>query len=254
MFRKQILALFLVINILGLFNSGYSQSEEKKYNQQYNPVTLVKRLSYENFKNIKMLRNAIMNYGGGEAEVQKLVDQYAEATALYFEEKIEESASKFSENEREIFKVAKRLATEYDKECQIFLNNAIKKNITIALKQEVEGKHRDVVMDKYLDNAKAAQKRASSILNDYKYTSDKNSTSAQRLVSSIFYYRLVKKNLFMMYVAYVDPMKLDTDGKKDKEKKEQLVEKMIREDYKGDYKKDLQDNENKLFKSMEKKI
>lgn len=254
MFRKRFLALFLVINIFGLFNAGYSQAQENAYNQQYNPVSLIKRLSYENFKNIKLLRSAIMNYGGGEAEVQKLIDQYAEATALYFEDKVEESASRFSENEREIFKVAKKLATDYSKDSSKFLNKGIKRNVQISIQQEIDGKQRDAVMDKYLDNAKSAHKRANSILDDYKYTNEKNSSSAQRLVSSIFYYRLAKDNLFMMYRAYIDPMKLDPDKKKDQEMKDQLFEKMVKEDYKDDYKKDLQDNKNKVYTSMEKKI
>jgi len=45
MFKKRFLALFLMINILGLLNAGYSQNKEKEYNQQYNPVSLIKRLS-----------------------------------------------------------------------------------------------------------------------------------------------------------------------------------------------------------------
>ena len=254
MFRKRFLALFLVINIFGLFNAGYSQTEETKYNQQYNPVSLIKRLSYENFKNIKLLRSAILNYGGGEAEVQKLIDQYAEATALYFEDKVDESAVKFSENEREIFKIAKQIATEYNKDASKFLNKGIKRNIQISIQTEVDGKQRDAVMDKYLDNAKSAQKRATSILDDYKYTGEKNSSSAQRLVTSIYYYRLAKENLFLMYRAYIEPMKLDPDKKRDKEMKDQLFDKMVKEDYKEDYKKDLQDNKNKVYTSMEKKV
>jgi hypothetical protein len=254
MFRKRFLALLLVINIFGLFSAGYSQTQGNSYNQQYNPVSLIKRLSYENFKNIKLLRSAIMNYGGGEAEVQKLVDQYAEATALYFEDKVEESASKFSENERDIFKTAKKLAADYSKDSSKFLNKGIKRNVQIAIQSEVEGKQRDAVMDKYLDNAKSAHKRANSILDDYKYTNETNSSSAQRLVSSIFYFRLAKENLFLMYRAYIEPMKLDADKKKDREMKDQFFDKMIKEDYKDDYKKDLQDNKNKVYTSMEKKV
>lgn len=192
MLRKRFLVLFIVINIFGAFNAGYSQSEEKKYNQQYNPVSLIKRLSYENFKNIKLLRSAIMNYGGGEAEVQKLIDQYADATALYFEDKIEESAVKFSENEKEIFRIAKKIAGDYSKDSSAFLNKGIKRNVQLSIQQEIDGKQRDAVMDKYLDNAKSANKRASSILDDYKYSNDKNSGSAQRLITSIYYFRLAK--------------------------------------------------------------
>ncbi len=256
MFRKRFLALFLIINFFGIFNAVYSQTEEKKFNQQYNPVSLVKRLSYENFKNIKLLHVAIVNYGGGEAEVQKLVEQYADATALYFEDKVEESASKFSENEREIFKMAKKLATDYSNDSSKFLTKGIKRYIQISIQQDVEGKQQDVnaVMGKYLDNAKAAQKRATSILEDYKYTNEKNSSSAKRLVTSIYYYRLTKENLMLMYRTYIEAMKLDPDKKKDRELKDQMFEKMMKEDFKDDYKKDIQDNKNKVFTSMEKKI
>jgi hypothetical protein len=255
MIRKRFLVMLLVINIFTVFNTGYTQNEEKKYNQQYNTVSLIKRLSYENFKNIKLLRSAIMNYGGGEAEFQKLIDQYAEATALYFEDKVEESAVKFSDNEREILKIAKKIALDYSKNSSQFLNKGIKRNIQISIQLEVEGKERNIVMDKYLDNAKAAIKKASAILEDYKYTTDKTSGSAQRLVTSIYYYRASKQNLFLMYQAHIETLKLDPkDSKKDKEMKDQLFDKMIKEDYKEDYKKDIQDNKNKVYTSMEKKV
>jgi len=197
-----------------------------------------------------------MNYGGGEAEVQKLIEQYADATALYFEDKVEESAAKFSENEREIFKIAKKLATEYSKDSSKFLNKGIKRNIQISIQQDLEGKSRETiaVMEKYLDNAKSAQKKANAILEDYKYINEKNSTSAQRLVTSIYYYRLAKDNLIKMYQAYIEPMKLDPDKKKDREMKDQLFDKMMKEDYKDEYKKDIQDNKNKIYTSMEKKV
>ena len=259
MIRKRFYVIMLVINIFiaYAYTAGYTQSAdtEKKYNTQYNTISLIKRLSYENFKNIKLLRSAIMNYGGGEAEFQKLIDQYAEATALYFEDKTDEAASRFSENEREILKIAKKIAAEYQKDSSQFLNKAIKRNIQIAIQREVDGKERNEVMNKYLDNAKSALKKASSILDDYKYSNEKTSGSAQRLVTSIYYYRAAKQNLFLMYQAHVDTLVLDPkDSKKDKEKKEELMDKMIREDYKSEYKKDIQDNKNQVYTSMEKKI
>jgi ribosomal 50S subunit-associated protein YjgA (DUF615 family) len=107
----------------------------------------VKRLSYENFRNIKLLRSAILNYGGGEAEVQKLIDQYADATALYFQDKTEEAASKFTENEREIFKVAKKIAGDYHKDSSEFLRKGFKRNAREHVR-EVDGKGR-VVLGKY---------------------------------------------------------------------------------------------------------
>ena len=66
--------------------------------------------------------------------------------------------------------------------------------------------------------------------------------------------KIIKQNLFMMYQAHIDGMKLDQDKKKDQEMKDQMFDKLIKEDYKADYKKDIQDNKNKVYVSMEKKI
>jgi hypothetical protein len=97
-------------------------------------------------------------------------------------------------------------------------------------------------------------KKGSAIFEDYKYTGDKTTGSAKRLITSIYYYRMAKQNLFMMYQAHIDGMKLDQDKKKDQEMKDQMFDKLIKEDYKADYKKDMQDNKNKVYVSMEKKI
>jgi len=239
--------------MLALFNEGYSQNEtneDSKYYRQFNPVSLIKRLSYENLKNIRLLKTAIINYGGGESEVQKLIDQYAAATTLYFNDKIEEAAAKFAENEREIFNTAKKLAADYSTDSSQFLNKSIKRNIEIILQQDAGNKqHRNAVMAKYLDNAKALQKKANAILDDYKDVGENKTPSARRLVASINYYRLSKENLFMMYEAYISDMELDKDKAKNKEMKEQLFEKMINEDYKSDYKKAMQDNKDQIYAS-----
>jgi len=254
MIRKLFLALMVLINIF-YFSSGiHAQEGEKQYNTQYSPTSVVKRLSYENFRNIKLLRSAILNYGGGEAEVQKLIDQYADATALYFQDKTEEAANKFTENEREIFKAAKKIAGDYHNDSTSFLTKGIKRNVQVSIEREVDGKGRDAVMDKYLENAKISLKKGSAIYEDYKYTGDKTTGSAKRLITSIYYYRMAKQNLFMMYQAHIDGMKLDPDKKKDQEMKDQMFDKLIREDYKADYKKDIQDNKNKVYVSMEKKV
>ncbi len=254
MIRRFFLTLTIFINIFYFSYEAHAQETEKQYNAQYSPISVVKRLSYENFRNIKLLRAAILNYGGGEAEVQKLIDQYADATALYFQDKTEEAAGKFTENEREIFKIAKKIAGDYNKDSAAFMIKGIKKNVQVNIEREVDGNNRDAVMDKYLENAKVSLKKGSAIFDDYKYTGEKTTGSAKRLITSIYYFRMAKQNLFMMYQAYVDSMKLDPDRKKDLEMKDQMFDKLIKEDYKSDYKKDIQDNKNKVYVSMEKKI
>ncbi len=252
MTRRLFLAVMVFINIFFIGSVLQAQEGEKQYNSQYSAISVVKRLSYENFRNIKLLRTAILNYGGGEAEVQKLVDQYADATALYFQDKTEEAANKFTENERNIFRIAKKIAGDYNTDASAFLIKGIKRNVQVNLEKEVDGKSRDVVMDKYLDNAKVALKKGSSIYEDYKYSGEKSSVPAKRLITAIYYYRMAKQNLFMMYQAHVDSMKLDPDKKKDQEMKDQMLDKLLKEDYKADYKKDLQDSKNKVYVSMEK--
>jgi len=253
--RKYLLTLLALINIFYFSSGGLNaQSGESQYNTQYNATSVVKRLSYENFKNIKLLRTAIFNYGGGEAEVQQLVDQYADATALYFQDKVDEAAGKFTQNEREIFKVAKKIAGEYNKDASVFMTKGIKRNVQLGIEAEADGKARNEVMNKYLENAKFSLKKGTMIYDDYKYTTEKSTASSGRLIASIYYYRMAKQNLFLMYQAHVESLKLDPDKKKDKEQKDQMFDKLIKEDYKADYKKDMQDNKNKVYVSMEKKI
>jgi len=248
---KKFLTVFMLLINLVIFDAF---AQEKQYNEQYSPASVVKRLSYENFKNIKLLRTAILNYGGGEQEVQKLVEQYADATALYFQDRTDDAASKFSENEKEIFRLAKKLSELYHKDTSAFLNKAIKRNVQINLENEINCQGRNPVIDKYLDQAKAALKKASTIYEDYKYSSDKTQGSAIRLITAIYYYRTAKQNLFMMYQAYVDSLTLDKDKKRDRELKDEMLDKLLREDFRGDYKKDQQDSKNKAFISVEKKV
>lgn len=252
MIRYLMLAIFSVLLLFPQSNNINAQSNEAGFNPQYNPVSLVKRLSYENFRNIKLLRTAILNFGGGDAEMQKLIDQYADASALYFQDRINDAAGKFTENEREIFRTSYKIAKQYRKESDEFLKKGIKRNIQINLESEVGGENRNAVMDKYLENAKFSLKKANSILDDFKYVNDNNAGSANLIISSIYYYRLSKENLFLMYKGHVESLELDKDRKKDREMKDALFDSMLKEDFREGYQKDFQDNKNKVFTSMEK--
>lgn len=252
MLKYWFLTIISSIIITVPFNIANAQSSESGLNPQYNPVSVVKRLSYENFRNIKLLRTAILNFGGGEAEMQKLIDQYADASALYFQDKVTEAAEKFTENERAIFNAAKNIAAQYRKESEDFLTKGIKRNIQINLESEIEGKGRNPVMEKYLDSAKFSLRTANSIFDDFQYVNANKAGSANRLVTSIYYYRMAKENLFLMYLAHAESLELDKDRKKDREMKDALMDRMIKEDFKADYQKHMQDNKNKVFTAMEK--
>ncbi len=205
-------------------------AQEKQFNQLYRPLPVVKRLSYENFKNIKLLQSAIMNFGEGESEVERLIDQYAEASALYFQNRIEEAASKFSENERNILKTAQRIAKKYKEDTEALLIQAIKLNVKTSLQRALKGQKRNEVADKLLANGQFGVQKANDYYDRYK---DAVTAPPTELVSSIYYYRRAKENLFLMYEAS------DMDSQEKKNFFEQ-------------HKKDIDDNNNRVHQSKQK--
>lgn len=221
----------IIVTILTILfvTAGFSQN--KKYNALYRPLPLAKRLSYENFKNIKLLQSAILNYGGGESEIEKLIDQYAEASALYFQSKFEQSASKFSENKREILEAAKNLAKKYRTDSEKLLIDSIKLNIKTSLKDSLKGEKKNRTAENLLRNAQYGVQKANDFYDRYI-----NSTNAPpyELVKAIYYYREAKKHIFMMY----ESLKIDEDQKKN---------------FFENHKRDIDDNSNRIHRSMEKK-
>ncbi|HOO71374.1 MAG TPA: hypothetical protein PK926_06400 [Spirochaetota bacterium] len=216
--------------IISIFIFVPSFAQDKQFNQLYKPLPLIKRLSYENFKNIKLLQSAIMNYGGGESEVEQLIDQYAEASALYFQNRIDDAANKFSENERGILKVAQNLAKKYKDDSESLLIQAIKLNIKTSLRRSLNGEKRNEVADKLLANAQFGVQKGNDFYDRYKAA---HTAPPSELVSSIYYYRRAKENLFLMYeVTDLDPQ----------EKKS----------FFDQHKKDIEDNNNRIYKSREK--
>jgi len=214
-----------------LFLSTGLIGQSDSYNKLYKPLSLVKRLSYENFRNLKMLRSAIINYGGGVAEFDKLVDQYAEASALYFQDRISESAKKFSLNERSILKMAKKLAKIYKNDSSKMLTDGMKLNIKNQMKRSFNNKKINGAADHFISNAKYGVRKA----NDYYVRYINASTASPRqLITAIFYYRRSKENVINMYESMTD---LDKDTK---------------EKIRNQFKKDRIDNSNKIYKARKK--
>jgi hypothetical protein len=205
--------------------SNYLYGPPKKYK----PIPLVKRLSYENFRNIKLLTAAIINFGGGEAEIDKLIDNYAEASALYFQNKYEDSAEKFLANEKEILAMAKKLARQYFETSDRLLKESIKLNIKKDLKSALKGEKDDRQARKFLNNARFAVQRGNDIYVRFK---DASVASPRELITAIYYYRRAKANMFIMH-----DLQLDEESKKK---------------FKEKYKKDMMDNRNRVYKSKEK--
>ena len=214
--------------------SGYARSQSGSsylYGppKKYKPVPLVKRLSYENFKHIKLMTTAIINFGGGEAEIDKLIDNYAEASALYFQNKYEESAESFLVNEKKIFSTAKTLARKYYQTSDKLLKESIKLNIKKDLKSALKGDKSNSMARKYLNNARFAVQRGNDIWVRFK---DARLASPRELITAIYYFRRAKENMIAMHSLQLD-----------EESKKKFLEK---------YKKDVDDNKNKVYKSKVK--
>jgi len=115
------------------------QSSEK-INPLYDPVPVVLRLSYDNFKSIKLLYTAIVNYGGGQAEFDRLVDGYAEASALYFSHEYRKAADAFTKNEKDIREVAVKLSAKYKDDTTALNKAIISHNVKLRVRHSVDGK------------------------------------------------------------------------------------------------------------------
>lgn len=196
----------------------YAEIEpQKEFNELYDPMAVVQRLSYDNFKSIKLLHAAIMNYGGGEAEFDKLVDTYSMASALYFQNKIIESANMFSRNEKEIQEVSQKIATIYKNETDQLHIDIIKMNVKYKIKASLQGEKIKEGADKAVFGASEGIQKA----NDFYVRS--------KPIESIYFFRRAKEQCFKLYSVLQVPLP-------DKFKKDQI------------------DNQNKVFESKNKQI
>jgi len=226
--------LFTALIIIAVAGALHSQSDNqpqtRKYNQNYNPAQVAKRLSWQNFKHIKLLQTSIINFGGGDPEVEKLIDQYAEASALYFQGRVDESASLFSENERELLAVAKKLSKKYKEDAEQHLVQGIRMSVKKSIKEQKKSGQKDLVIESCIDKAKSAVLLGNDLYDRYK---DATTASPSELIKAIDKYRRAKEYMFIVYG-------------------EVETSKENREKFFTQYKKDIEDNKNKVYKSKEK--
>ncbi|HEY1405207.1 MAG TPA: hypothetical protein VF857_01235 [Spirochaetota bacterium] len=138
-FFRTILSLLVVISCASVFAQD-KQSSTDKTNPLYDPVSVVLRLSYDNFKNIKILYTAVVNYGGGQAEFDRLVDGYAEASALYFSHDYRKAADAFTKNEKDIRDTAVKLAAKYRIDAEALNKATISHNVKLRIRYSLDGK------------------------------------------------------------------------------------------------------------------
>ncbi len=222
--RSAFFVLFAVLMCVDL--SG----QTRRFNEAYNPLDVAKRLSYENFRDLKLLQTAILNFGGGKDEINRLIDQYAEASALYFQARYEESANIYSDNQREILSAAKRITTKYKETSEKLLLDSTKQTIKDELASKLKGEEGYISPTVYLSRARFAVNTANDYFDRFK---DAINASPMNFIKAIYYYRQAKENMFNLMTA-VEP---------DKAKKQGILDL---------YKKDILDNDNRVYESKEK--
>ncbi|OHD66666.1 MAG: hypothetical protein A2176_05225 [Spirochaetes bacterium RBG_13_51_14] len=256
-----------------IITSAHAQSYKFDYHPAYgpaplgsNPQSIARLLSYENFRSIKLLNAAIMNYGGGDAELDKLIDQYAEASALYFQNKMMESAKAFKENQAAITATAKQLAQKYHQETNALLKDSINMSIRAKLKLQLKTGQNQLVSDKQLGQAQAGVLKANDYYDRFK---DAKSVDAISLITAIYYYRGAKQNMFTMMKVVADsqskalaeeevkamiakkqlPRSRKEETRRDLENQKR---KELESKYLDKYAKDITDNNNQVYQSKEK--
>jgi hypothetical protein len=266
--------IFTTLFIISIFISpAFAQNYKFDYHPAYGPAPLggepqsiAKLLSYENFKSIKLINTAVMNFGGGDAEVDKLIDQYAEASALYFQNKMFDSAKAFMENQLAIMTTAKQLAQKYNETTNALLKESINMNIRAKLKMKMKGYEGKAYADKFLEQGQAGVLKANDYYERFK---DAKKVSALEMITGIYYYRGAKDNLFNMMREIADAQskteaeaevnamiakkeltrskKEETIQQKEEQKKKDLLAK-----YLDRYSRDMADNKNLVYESREK--
>lgn len=209
---------FLLIIALFFFTTANAQVETaKEFNALYIPEDVVKQLSYENFKKIKLLHTAIMNYGSGKEEFDRIVDTYAEASALYFQNKVIESANLFTKNKKDIDDVALKIAKTYKTDTEKLHTNIIKMYVKYKVSMSLKGDQVSSGPETAISSASAGVQLANDYLERSKY------------VDAINYFRRAKDSCFMVYKILEVPLP-------------------------EEFKKDVVDNKNQIYVSKEKKI
>lgn len=213
------LHFFLSITFLTVFSVLISpqaqENPEKKFNPLFAPDAVIHRLSYDNFRNIKLLRTAIFNFGNGEQEFNSLIDTYAEATAFYFRNEIIPSANHFTKNERNIHETAMRLAKIYKDQTEKLHIQIIKMGVRHTLKASIDQTKPNQSVELLIRNASFSIKMA----NDYLVRS--------KPIDAIYYFRRAKDNCFKVYQVLNEPLP-------------------------DEYQKDIVDNQNKIYVAKER--
>ena len=189
---KLLRGLFSIMFLLAcapLFAQDDTEIKDRT-NPLYEPVAVVQRLSYDNFKNIKLITVAVMNYGGGEAEFNRLVEGYADATSLYFSHDYKKAADAFTRNEKDIKEVSMKLAAKYKQDSEGLNKEIIKRSVSTRVMKSVKG-------EKLSDADQTSEKLISQAAESIAKAND--AYVRVRPVSAIGLYRRAKEYCILYY-------------------------------------------------------
>jgi hypothetical protein len=224
---------FFLITMAGVPLFSQAGSVDGKINPLYDSVAVVQRLSYDNFKSIKLLYSAVVNFGGGQAEFDKLVDGYATASSYYFSRDFDKAADAFTKNEKDIKEAATRLAQKYQQDTIELNREIIKYQVNARIKQSLTADKQDPEAKRKtqegLQTAEIMMKQSSESL-----SMANDELVRAHPVQAIALYRRSKDNSIMFYEAL---------GLKEL-KNQKLSERFARE---------KSDNKNKIYIAKEKK-
>jgi hypothetical protein len=223
-FQKGLISLLIVISFAPVFAQEDTNAVDKT-NPLYDSVAVVLRLSYDNFKNIKLLYTAIMNYGGGQAEFDRLVDNYAEASALYFSHDYKKAADAFTKNEKDIKETAIRLAAKYRQETEKINKAIIAHNVKLRIRASLDSKK---TTDNMMTGDKLISQSSEALAKGIEFQ------ERVRPVQAIQLYRRSKEQS-ITYYQVIGVKELDGQKLSDR------------------FERELADNKNKIYVSKEKK-
>jgi hypothetical protein len=241
-----VLAFALIVGYQGYAQQQGEQKETKKtFNELYQPLPVILRLSYENFRNIKLLNAAVVNFGGGEAEFDGLVDEYAEASSLYFRNEHVLSANKFTENEKNINRTAEKIARKYKEMTEDLAQKTIRMKVRASFRLSLSGRKIDThpAADEAIKDAGYSLNKANDLF------------ARTRAVESIYFYRRAKEKNFFVYKVLADQFeerKKEAQYRGRKSDVEFYEKESKKYGLSDEYKKDVVDNMNRVYESGER--
>ncbi len=160
------------------------------------PVYVIQTRINNNYMSLKKLYVPIRNFGGGEAEFNRLLDGYSIALALYLNGRVEEAGEHFARNESDIRAAADGLAKKYREQAERLHAETVKLHIASKMKKSLDGRTIEVEPslytsgDAWMENASDSLRLANRQIRE------------GRPVEAIYYFRKAKDSCFEAIAAY----------------------------------------------------